>query len=80
MPEMYGEMDSIKSKNTQILDFYIQPDELNVCPEGMNTFSLWQLYTALSWTSERVHFISLWDKKEGEGQGGTKTFRTIPYT
>jgi hypothetical protein len=44
----------------------------------MNPFSRnnsWQLYTALSWTSEKVHFISLWDKKEGEGQGGTKHMR-----
>ena len=64
-----------KHPNTR---FYIQPEELNVCPEGMNPFSRnnsWQLYTALSWTSEKVHFISLWDKKEGEGQGGTKHMR-----
>ncbi len=61
-----------KHPNTMI---YIQSEELNMCPEGVNVFSrnnLWQLYTALSWTSEKVHFVSLWNKQEGEGQGGTK--------
>jgi hypothetical protein len=36
---------------------------------------MWQLFTALSWTSEKVHFISLWNGKEGIGPGGTKHMR-----
>lgn len=43
---------------------YVQPDELRSTPIGVDVFNrnnLWQLYTTLSWTSERVHFISLWN-------------------
>ena len=64
-----------KNPNTML---YVQPDELHATPIGTDVFSrnnLWQLYTALSWTSERVHFISLWNLKAGDGPGGTKHMR-----
>ncbi len=33
--------------------------------------NLWLLYTALSYGVDKVHFISLWDGKGGDGPGGT---------
>ena len=33
--------------------------------------NLWLLYTALSYGIDKVHFISLWDGKGGDGPGGT---------
>ena len=54
------------------------PTELNAPPKGTNSYArnnMWQLFTALSWTSEKVHFISLWNGKEGIGPGGTKHMR-----
>ena len=53
------------------------PTELNAPPKGTNSYArnnMWQLFTALSWTSEKVHFISLWDGKEGLGPGGRKAY------
>jgi hypothetical protein len=33
--------------------------------------NLWLLYTALSYGIDKVHFISLWDGRGGDGPGGT---------
>lgn len=30
------------------------------------------LYTALGWGPERLHFLCLWNRSEGDGPGGTK--------
>ena len=54
------------------------PEELSTPPIGVNAYSrnnIWQLYTALAWTPEKVRFISLWNRKEGDGPGGTKHMR-----
>jgi len=67
-----------KVRNNPNTTLYVQPDELHGTPIGTDVFirnNLWQLYTALSWTSERVHFISLWNLKAGDGPGGTKHMR-----
>jgi hypothetical protein len=55
------------------------PNEIGVTPKGVDAYArnnLWQLYTALSSTPEstpeRAHFICLWNRKEGDGPGGTK--------
>jgi tetratricopeptide (TPR) repeat protein len=53
----------------------IMPDELGPSPKGINEFArtnLWQLYTALAWGPEKVHFICLWNRKGGDGPGGTE--------
>jgi tetratricopeptide (TPR) repeat protein len=66
-------------KNHQNTKFYIMPEELSIPPIGVNAYSrnnIWQLYTALAWTPEKVRFISLWNRKEGDGPpGGTKHMR-----
>lgn len=64
-----------KVKNNPNTKLYIMPLEIGLAPEGVDTYArnnLWQLYTALSQTPERVHFICLWNLKGGDGPGGTK--------
>ena len=54
---------------------FVMPDELGPLPVNASPYernNLWQLYTALSWGAEKVHFICLWDGKSGDGPGGTK--------
>ncbi len=68
-----------KVKNNPNTRLYVMPDEIGAAPKGVDVYArnnLWQLYTALSLrpekTPERVHFICLWNRKEGDGPGGTK--------
>jgi tetratricopeptide (TPR) repeat protein len=61
-----------KHKNTKLL---IMPEELGETPKGVNPYArnnLWELYSALALGSDKVHFISLWNRQEGDGPGGTK--------
>jgi hypothetical protein len=61
-----------KNPNTKL---YIMPEELGMLPKGIDAYTrnnLWQLYTALAWNPEKVQFICLWDRKEGDGPGDTK--------
>lgn len=54
---------------------FIMPEELGQPPKRVNSYdrnNVWQLYTALAWKPEKVRFITLWNKKEGDGPGGTK--------
>lgn len=53
----------------------IMPDELGPAPKGVNAFARtnqWQLYTALAWGPEKVRFLCLWNRKGGDGPGGTE--------
>jgi tetratricopeptide (TPR) repeat protein len=53
----------------------IMPDELGPPPEAVNAHArnnLWELYTALAWGPEKVRFVCLWNRKGGDGVGGTK--------
>lgn len=34
--------------------------------------NLWQLYSALAWGPEKVRFVCLWNRKGGDGPGGTQ--------
>ena len=64
-----------KVKNHPNTKLYVLPKELGPNPKRADAYgqnNLWQLYTALSWTPEKVNFICLWDKKEGDNPGGTK--------
>jgi hypothetical protein len=68
--ERYYQMKS--NEKTRV---YVMPDELgptakNVNPYGRN--NLWQLYTALSWGPDKVRFLCLWNRKGGDGAGGTE--------
>lgn len=54
---------------------YIMPDELGGAPKGINAFSRtnqWLLYTGLAWGPEKVRFVCLWNRKGGDGPGGTE--------
>ena len=58
--------------NTKIL---LMTEELGPAPKGTNAYArdnLWQLHTALSWGPDRVRFICLWNRKGGDGPGGTE--------
>jgi tetratricopeptide (TPR) repeat protein len=61
-----------KHENTKLI---IMTEELGEAPKGVNPYgrnNLWHLYSALAMGSDKVHFISLWNTKEGDGPGGTK--------
>jgi tetratricopeptide (TPR) repeat protein len=58
--------------NTKTL---VMPEELGPLPSGANAFArvnLWQLYTSLAWGPEKVRFLCLWNRKGGDGPGGTQ--------
>jgi hypothetical protein len=51
------------------------PEVLGPTPAGVDPFArnnLWQLYTALAWGPDKVNFICLWNRQEGDGPGGTQ--------
>jgi hypothetical protein len=53
----------------------MMPDELGPVPQAGNPYArnnLWLLYTALSQGPDRVRFICLWNRKGGDGPGGTQ--------
>lgn len=61
-------------KNNKLTTLFVMPEELGPTPEDANPYernNLWQLYTALSMGPEKVRFICLWDRKGGDGPGGT---------
>lgn len=62
-------------KNSPNVSLFVMPNELGPLPKGANAYvrnNLWQLYTALSWGPENIRFICLWNKKGGDGPGGTR--------
>ena len=62
-------------KNNNLTHTLIMPDALGPLPKGSNAFArnnLWQLYTALAWGPDKVHFMCLWNRKGGDGPGGTQ--------
>jgi tetratricopeptide (TPR) repeat protein len=62
-------------KNNSLTKVLMMPDELGPLPKNANAFernNKWQLYSALAWGAEKVHFICLWNGKGGDGPGGTK--------
>lgn len=53
----------------------VMPDELGPTPKGINDYerlNLWQLYSALSYGEDKVHFVCLWNRQGGDGPGGTR--------
>ena len=57
------------------------PDELGPAAKDANPYArdnLWQLYAALSWGPDKVRFVCLWNRKGGDGPGGTEhMFETV---
>jgi hypothetical protein len=64
--------------NTKLL---VMPDELGPAAKEANPYArdnLWQLYAALSWGPDKVRFVCLWNRKGGDGPGGTEhMFETV---
>jgi len=62
-------------RNNPLTRLLVMPDELGPTPENVNPYernNLWQLYTALARSPDKVNFLCLWDRKGGDGPGGTK--------
>jgi len=62
-------------KKNPLTRLLIMPDELGPLPQNANPYernNLWQLYTALAWGPENVNLVCLWNRKGGDGPGGTK--------
>ena len=59
---------------------FIQPDTQIAHPFDPQSFdryayarnNLWQLYAALAWGAQKLHFICLWNRQAGDGPSGTK--------
>jgi tetratricopeptide (TPR) repeat protein len=60
---------------------WVMPEVLGPSPAAANPFArlnLWQLYTSLAWGPEKVRFVCLWNRKGGDGPGGTQhMFETV---
>jgi hypothetical protein len=55
--------------------WHIMPQELGPTPAGEDSFAcvnLWMLDKALAYGARKVSFICLWDRRAGDGPGGTK--------
>ena len=62
-------------KNNAKTKLLVMPDELGATPAGVDPYArnnLWQLYSALAWGPEKVRFMCLWNRKGGDGPGGTQ--------
>ena len=62
-------------KENPLTQLLIMPDELGPLPKNANPYersNVWQLYSALARGPEKVNFICLWNRKGGDGPGGTK--------
>ena len=62
-------------KDNPLTTLLIMPQELGPTPDKANPYvrsNLWQLYNALAWGPEKVHFICLWNRQGGDGPGGTQ--------
>lgn len=64
-----------KIKGHDNTTLYIMPTELGATPKNVNPYernNLWQLYVALAWGAEKIRFVCLWNRKGGDGPGGTQ--------
>ncbi|UCF94896.1 MAG: DUF4071 domain-containing protein [Desulfobacterales bacterium] len=62
-------------KNDSNTKLYVMTEELGPLPAKTNPYernNLWQLYSAQSWGPAKTHFLCLWNRKGGDGPGGTK--------
>ena len=62
-------------KRNPLTQLLVMPDELGPTPSTGNPYerdNLWQLYSTLARGPDKVRFISLWNRKGGDGPGGTR--------
>jgi hypothetical protein len=62
-------------KNNAKTQLLVMPDELGAPPAGVDPYArnnLWLLYSALAWGPEKIRFVCLWNRKGGDGPGGTQ--------
>ena len=62
-------------KANPLASLLLMPERLGPLPANGNAYArnnLWMLYTALAHGPEKVRFVSLWDGKRGDGEGGTE--------
>jgi len=70
--ELYSQVKNHRAPQSKVL---VMPEVLGPTPVGVDPFArnnLWQLYTALAWGPDKVNFVCLWNRQEGDGPGGTK--------
>ena len=68
------------SVKARVRDWHIMPLELAPTPEGEDPFArvnLWMLNHAVVYGSQNIRFICLWDRKVGDGPGGTKHLHDV---
>ncbi len=61
-------------KDNPLTTLSIMPDKPGLAPSGTNPYTstnLWLLDSALAWGKDKVHFICLWNRRGGDGPGGT---------
>ena len=61
-------------KNHPLVKIHLQPEESELLPVGENPYernNLWAFNSSLTYGSDRVRFIVLWNGKGGDGKGGT---------
>jgi tetratricopeptide (TPR) repeat protein len=61
-------------------ELLVMPDELGPVPKNSNPYArnnLWQMYNALCWGPDRVRFLCLWNRKQGDAFGGTQHMHEI---
>jgi hypothetical protein len=59
----------------RVRDWHVMPHELPPLRDGEDAFgrvNLWMLDRAVDYGSRNIRFICLWDRKAGDGPGGTK--------
>lgn len=62
-------------KNNPLTTLFVAPDETGHCSADENPYvrtNLRLLATALAWGEKKVHFICLWNRRGGDGPGGTE--------
>ena len=67
----------LEDKRTSIK---LMPQEVGPSPTNANPYArnnLWQLYSALSYGAEKVHFMALWNGQAGDGPGGTEHMMSV---
>lgn len=61
-----------ENPNTKLL---VMPNEITHIQQEVNPYeqnNIWQLERTFTWNTKKVNFICLWDRKTGDGPGGTK--------
>lgn len=65
----------LDAKKHALTELLVMPDELGPAPADASPYArnnLWQLYSALSWGADKLHLLCLWNRKGGDGPGGTQ--------